>query len=99
MKVPLEEVLSKARARDVPTEPDGKAHHNGGSLHKGYEHRKEMGLTSARATECINTVSEQLQRDRPYEAMVAGMKFLDLTGIYRLFAALLCAAQQEERST
>jgi hypothetical protein len=30
-----------------------------------------------------------LERDKPYEAQAAGMKFLDLTGTYRLFAVLL----------
>lgn len=62
----------------------------------GYEHCKDMGLDSARAMECVNAVSEQLQRDKPYEAMEAGMKFLDLTGTHRLFAVLLCGAAQEE---
>jgi len=61
----------------------------------GYQHCKEMGLTPARAVECVNVVAEQLQRDQPYEAQKAGMKFLDLTGTYRLFAVMLCAAAAE----
>lgn len=55
----------------------------------GYEHCKEMGLNSARAWECVQAVADQLERDKPYEAQAAGMKFLDLTGTYRLFAVLL----------
>lgn len=55
-----------------------------------YEHAKQMGITDrARAWEVVNTVAEQLARDKPYEAMAAGMKFLDLTGTYRLMAVLL----------
>lgn len=54
-----------------------------------YQHCKQMGLSSARAWECVQQVAEFLERDRPYEAQAAGMKFLDLTGTYRLFAVLL----------
>ncbi len=63
---------------------------------EGYEHCKAMGLTPARSMECVNAVAEQLQRDKPYEAQAAGMKFLDLTGTYRLFAVMLCAQAEEE---
>jgi len=55
----------------------------------GYEYCKAMGLDSARSFECVGAVAEQLARDKPYEAQAAGMKFLDLTGTYRLFAVLL----------
>ena len=65
----------------------------------GYEHCKEMGLSPARAVECVNGVAEQLQRDKPDEAQAMGMKFLDLTGTYRLFAVLLCAAVKENQNT
>ena len=54
-----------------------------------YEHCKEMGLESDRSYEVVNGMSEQLQRDQPYEAMSCGMKFLDLTGTYRVMACLL----------
>lgn len=64
----------------------------------GYEHCKAIGLTPARSVECVNAVAEQLSRDKPYEAQAAAMKFLDLTGTYRLFAVLLCAAAEEEKS-
>lgn len=62
---------------------------------EGYTHCKAMGLTPARAMECVNAVAEQLQLDKPYEAQAAGMRYLDLTGTYRLFAVLLCAAAEE----
>lgn len=61
----------------------------------GYEDCKAMGLSPARAVECVSGVSEQLQRDKPYEAQAAGMKFLDLTGTYRLMSTILCAAVTE----
>lgn len=63
----------------------------------GYEHAKAMGLSQARAYEVVNTVSEMLARDKPYEAMAQGMKHLDLTGTYRLFAVLLAEAAAYRR--
>jgi hypothetical protein len=61
----------------------------------GYEHCKQMGLIGSLAMQCTNAVAEQLERDKPFEAMQAGMQYLDLTGVYRLFAALLCTALEE----
>jgi hypothetical protein len=54
-----------------------------------YEHCLAMGLNQSRAMEVVKSMSGQLERDKPYEAMSEGMKFLDLTGTYRLFAVLL----------
>jgi hypothetical protein len=54
-----------------------------------YDHCLAMGLNSAEAWKCVGSVAELLERDRPDEAQGAGMKFLDLTGTYRLFAVLL----------
>ena len=54
-----------------------------------YEQCKEMGLKEDRAYEVVNGMSEQLERDKPYEAVACGMKFLDLTGTYRVMAYLL----------
>ena len=56
-----------------------------------YEHCKAMGLNSARAWECVSSIANQLEHDKPYEAQAAGMRFLDLTGTYRLMAVLLTA--------
>lgn len=56
---------------------------------KGHEACRDMGLDTGRAFECVNAVTEQLERDKPYEAMTAGCKYLDLIGTYRLFAVLL----------
>lgn len=59
----------------------------------GYEHCKAMGLSSAKAWECVGAVAYALEKDKPYEAQAAGMRFLDLTGTYRLFAVLLTAGE------
>lgn len=57
---------------------------------------KVMGLSNADdRTACINGVANCLERDNPYEAMADGMKYLDLTGTYRLFAVLLTPVAQE----
>lgn len=54
-------------------------------------HCKEMGIAdTGRAWECVGAVADQLERDHPYEAMATGMRYLDLTGTYRLMAVLLC---------
>jgi len=58
-------------------------------------HRKQAGydfVKSIGVKDCFGAVaamSEQLERDKPYEAMAAGMRYLDLTGTYRLMAYLL----------
>ena len=57
----------------------------------GYEHCIQMGLNKTRAVECVNGMSEQLERDKPYEAQAIGMRHLDLTGTYRVMAVLLTA--------
>jgi hypothetical protein len=54
-----------------------------------YELLKEWGLTPDTATGLISKMSEQLERDKPYEAMEACKDFVDLTGAYRLMAVLL----------
>lgn len=55
-----------------------------------YETCKAMGLTDKdAATTCVGQMAEALERDKPYEAMAAGMKHLDLTGTYRIMAVLL----------
>jgi hypothetical protein len=58
----------------------------------GYEACKSMGLESGRSWECVSATAEKLERDKPYEAQGTAMKFLDLTGAYRLMATLLAAA-------
>lgn len=54
-----------------------------------YDHCKQMGLNSADAMSCVSETAEQLERDKPYEAQGRAMKYLDITGAYRIFAVLL----------
>lgn len=57
-------------------------------------HCASMGVTDREdALSCVGGVAEQLERDKPYEAMACGMKYLDLTGTYRLMAVLLTATE------
>jgi hypothetical protein len=59
---------------------------------EAYKHCLQMGLSGPNAMRCVNEVADRLERDQPYEAMEAGMVYLDLTGVYRILAALLAAA-------
>jgi len=60
----------------------------------GLEVCKAMGLTDREdAIACVGGMAEQLERDKPYEAMARGMRYLDLTGTYRLMAVLLTAPE------
>ncbi len=53
------------------------------------EHIRDMGIANSEAAwDCIGAMSEAIARDQPYEAMAAGMEFVDLTGTYRLMAVL-----------
>lgn len=55
----------------------------------GYQDCKKMGLNKDDSYSCVSAMAEQLERDKPYEAQAAGMRYLDLTGTYRLMAVLL----------
>jgi hypothetical protein len=61
----------------------------------GYDACRAMGLDAPRSWECVGAVSDKLERDKPYDAQGAAMKFLDLTGSYRLMATILAAAQAQ----
>lgn len=59
-----------------------------------YEHAEQMGLdTPDKRWGLVNGMTEQLERDKPYEAMACGMKYLDLVGTYRVMAVLLAAPE------
>ena len=51
--------------------------------------RDDFGMDSAKAMSCVTGCAEALERDRPHEAMSQAMRYIDLTGTYRLFAVLL----------
>lgn len=58
-------------------------------------HLKEMGLTNSEDIfTCVAMVAGQLERDEPYEAIRHAMKYVDLTGAYRLIAVLLTDPQE-----
>lgn len=38
---------------------------------------------------CVREVAEALERDKPFRAQQVAMKYVDITGSYRLFAELL----------
>jgi hypothetical protein len=46
----------------------------------------------------VNSVSEHLERDHPYEAQAAAMRYLDLTAAYRLIAVLLTGEPETENA-
>ena len=56
-----------------------------------YKTCKAMGVSTPRAFECVSAMAEAIKRDNPYGAMEAGMKFVDLTGTYRLLAVLMAS--------
>ena len=60
------------------------------SRQKGIDMLKEVGVKFASERYfCVRAVAEDLERDKPFEAMEKAMKYVDLTGAYRLFAELL----------
>jgi hypothetical protein len=65
----------------TPLEPWRKA--------RAYNHARETGLSPADAEACVSGMAERYERDDPYGAQAHSMRFVDLTGHYRLMAALL----------
>lgn len=64
-----------------------------------YQLVKHIGVEPADdRVSLINSVSEHLERDRPYEAQATAMKYLDLTGTYMLIAALLTSDPEMENA-
>ena len=51
----------------------------------------EFGLKNEDGWDAVGKVANALERDKPYEAMELGRKYLDLTGTYRLMSVLLTA--------
>ena len=69
----------------------------------GVDHARAIGLSTGDAYDCIQRMSEQYERDKPYEAQKVSRQYVDLTGHYRLMAALSAAwweqIGQHERNT
>ncbi len=56
----------------------------------GYDCLKEIGVKGAEnITLCIDKMCQALERDKPYEALEAARRVVDLTGAYRIMAVLL----------
>jgi hypothetical protein len=58
-----------------------------------YDTCRSIGLDTEAAWSAVNGMAENLERDQPYEAMAAGMKYIDLTGTYRVMAVILTAGK------
>lgn len=56
---------------------------------RAYEAAQSMGLKKDDAHAAVSWMAEQLRRDKPYEALHGSLKWVDLTGAYRLMATLL----------
>jgi hypothetical protein len=65
---------------------------------EGERHLKDMGFTDAeRRFSIVNGMALCIERDNTHEAMEAAFeKGLDVTGVYRLLAVLLCAEKPAE---
>lgn len=55
------------------------------------EHARQIGLSTGKAYEMVQRMAEQYERDKPYEAQSAALEYVDLTGHYRIMAALSAA--------
>jgi hypothetical protein len=56
-----------------------------------YDCAKGMGVEADDCFTLTDAMSQQLERDKPYEAQQTALKYVDLTGAYRLMAVLLTA--------
>ena len=59
--------------------------------------RKAFGMDANKSFGTVQGCADALERDEPYKAMEAAMKYgLDLTGAYRLMAVLLTAEEESD---
>ncbi|MDU8350602.1 hypothetical protein RYA05_01715 [Pseudomonas syringae pv. actinidiae] len=61
---------------------------------RAYEQVKLMGIAPAESFDLIEGISELLEQDKPNEAQALGMKAIDLTGVYMVFA-FLCTGEED----
>ncbi len=69
-----------------PIPPEARQH--------GLDHAKEIGLDGMRAHAVIEGMANAIERDEPYKAQAVALRYVDLTGYYRLLAALLSGTMQ-----
>lgn len=61
-----------------------------------YQHVKQMGIKdSQRAFDIVQKMAELIERDEPHSAMETAHADLDVTGVYRLLAVMLCEPKPE----
>jgi len=53
--------------------------------------RGVFGLDSVAAIDAVFKMANCLERDEPFNAFEVGLRYLDITGVYRLVAVLLTA--------
>ena len=58
--------------------------------------RQEFGMSADKSFSTVQGIAHALEKDNPYEAMKMGMRYVDLTGTYRLMAVLLSAPDPNE---
>jgi hypothetical protein len=57
-----------------------------------YDYAKAMGVESfEERAALVSSMADRLERDKPFEAQQEALKYVDITGAYRLMAVLLTA--------
>lgn len=54
-----------------------------------YQQAKQIGVSDEDAFALIDGMAHSLEKDRPNQAMETAVKYVDITGAYRLLAYLL----------
>jgi len=91
----MAEFLGQKKPKKISTEPNSGFNAIGKPIPierktAADEHLKQMEIKDPKDRfRCIASVSNKLENDDPYGAMGEAMRYLDLTGSYRLMAVLL----------
>ena len=91
----MAEFLGQKKPKRISTEPDSGFNAIGKAIpvHRkraADAHLKAMGVKDAEDRfRCIAMMAARLEHDDPYGAMEEAMRYVDLTGSYRLLAILL----------
>jgi len=68
---------------------------------KAYQLAKSLGYNTETSYSVVNSISDSLERDHPFEAQQNALKLLhnDLTMVYMMFAYLLTGDRNEIQTT
>lgn len=55
----------------------------------GYCLARSLGLSTEESHTLVRSMAEKLEKDKPFEAQEIAMKYVDLTGYYRIVSVLL----------